>query len=181
MRKAFKDFVESHVDLFENQDMVTLYGMVPLKYDDYIISPGDITELCFKLKINPLEYLPDVPDNFAQRTNLAYCVIPDHIKEIGASAFAHSAIDWIKLSNNLECISRGAFMGCKNLKEILLPATIKRIEGNVFFGTPLTRIKYAGTCTEWQDVHQGHWWISPGKAADMLIECSDGSVRANVE
>lgn len=181
MRKAFKDFIESHVHLLENGDIATLYSMVPQKYEDYIITPGNITELCFKLKLNPLEYLPVVPEEFAKRTNLAYCVIPDHIKEIRAQAFAHSSIDWIKFSKNLECISNGAFLGCKNLKEIILPSTLRCIKENAFFGTLLSSIRYAGTCVEWQAVAQGHWWIFPSKAADVLIECSDGKVRAEVQ
>jgi hypothetical protein len=54
---------------------------------------------------------------------------------IGDYAFALTSIKKIQLDlgvNNLKCISKGMFTGCKSLEEIYIPATVRSIKKYAF-------------------------------------------------
>lgn len=47
---------------------------------------------------------------------------------IGRNAFAHKDIESITIPDGIERIEAGAFLGCKNLKQVNIPKTVKNIE-----------------------------------------------------
>ncbi len=55
-----------------------------------------------------------------------------NIKEIGGSAFSHARFDSIILPDDLETIGSTAFTDCKNLKQVVIPASVKRISKLAF-------------------------------------------------
>ena len=61
-------------------------------------------------------------------------IIPDTVKEIGEGAFGcqDSKLTEITLSSSLTKIPRSAFSGCKRLKRIIIPTSVKIIEDFAF-------------------------------------------------
>ena len=50
------------------------------------------------------------------------------MKKISLSAFSDCEnLKQIKLYNNLECLGKGVFYGCKMLNEVIIPDSIKKI------------------------------------------------------
>lgn len=68
--------------------------------------------------------------------------IPDSVTEVQDYAFAaNSKLSKVKLSKNLKIIGNNAFWNCPQLKEIELPATLKKIGVYAFSATGLTSVK----------------------------------------
>ena len=69
---------------------------------------------------------------------ISYCkpersfVVPMGVKTIGAGAFEGTPIEEIWFPNSLEIIERRAFSGCKSLKNIVLPRSLKEIHEDAF-------------------------------------------------
>lgn len=66
--------------------------------------------------------------------NDSYVIVPDEIDGravtiIGRGAFAGSDMEYINLPNRLEIILGEAFSGCKELKSVVLPNSVKKIGG----------------------------------------------------
>lgn len=59
-------------------------------------------------------------------------------REIGDKAFYKCAINDLKLTNT-EVIGESAFQGCRDLREIELPETLREIKFRAFFGTRISR------------------------------------------
>ena len=53
--------------------------------------------------------------------------LPETLRSIGSSAFAHSSVKYIKFNEGLETIDRNAFYNCKNLDNVVLPSTLKEL------------------------------------------------------
>ena len=53
--------------------------------------------------------------------------LPETLRSIGSSAFAHSSVKYIKFNEGLETIDRNAFYDCKNLDNVVLPSTLKEL------------------------------------------------------
>ena len=66
-------------------------------------------------------------------SNIESIIIPDSVKNIGGSAFAHCEnLKSIKMSHSIESIGYKAFAWCKNLKSIKIPDSIKIIKNFAF-------------------------------------------------
>ena len=107
-----------------------------------------------------LEYIPDYC--FEWCTNLKRVELPKSVKSIEISAFGNSGIEYIdlenikeievncfwncksldevKFGNELKVIPMGCFRYCEELKQILIPASVTRIEGSAFSGSGLHSI-----------------------------------------
>ena len=59
--------------------------------------------------------------------------LPNEVKSIKSYAFASSNLKKAVLTNNIDEIPEGAFIGCGNLEEIELPKSIKEIGENAFY------------------------------------------------
>lgn len=71
--------------------------------------------------------------------NDSYVIVPDEIDGravtiIGRGAFAGSDMEYINLPNRLEIILGEAFSGCKELKSVVLPNSVKKI-GGVYYSS----------------------------------------------
>ena len=51
--------------------------------------------------------------------------LPETLRSIGSSAFAHSTVKYIKFNEGLENIGNNAFYDCKNLDNVVLPNSLK--------------------------------------------------------
>lgn len=59
-------------------------------------------------------------------------VIPGGVEYIGEGAFSYSGVTKIVCQEGVKTIENGTFMGCRYLKEVILPSTLENI-GNVVF------------------------------------------------
>ena len=73
-------------------------------------------------------------------------MIPEHVKEIGESAFYKCEnLSEIELPRELEYIGENTFGDCSSLKKIIIPTNVKRIEKGAFGGcTNLEDVKFEG-------------------------------------
>ena len=115
--KNFKPVYDAAIKAYEND----LTAGAP-KY------PEIITQILFNIRINPLEYMEEVPRYFLYWSDIKDFTIPNNVKIIRENAFARSEIKNIKISEILEIIERYAFANCKNLEYIEFPSTIKEIK-----------------------------------------------------
>lgn len=124
----FKDFL-SRADVQEalkDSDFKSLYSK---SYR----GASKITELLNTLGIDPLNYLTYIPDNFLFYTQIKSIDIPDHIKEIGDSAFCGcSGLTSVTIPDNVRSIGDAAFLKCSSLKNITLPSSITNIDRETF-------------------------------------------------
>lgn len=65
-------------------------------------------------------------------TNVKHIVMPNSVKKISERAFAYSDVKSINFSDSLTKIGKQAFIGCKNLEEIVLPDTLECVGENAF-------------------------------------------------
>lgn len=98
------------------------------------ISPAEYTELFYKSGINPLDHISNIPDYYLIYSNITSFTVPSSVKIIGNSAFSHSEqLQKVTILPGTEKIDEFVFYGCKALKEIDIPNTVKYI-GNMAFG-----------------------------------------------
>ena len=85
--------------------------------------------------------------------------MPEVLHRIGEGAFDHcTALIECHLPAHLTVIEPQTFMGCKSLQKITLPATLRQIGTNAFYGTPLNNILFTGTHRDWEKItiHPGN-------------------------
>ena len=79
----------------------------------------------------------------ANKTDTSY-VMPDTVETIPSEVFAYNEyLTSVTLSKNLTVIPSGTFYRATNLREIVIPASVERIEAEAFYGcSALTSVKF---------------------------------------
>lgn len=131
--KSYKDKLNIFNSLSDEDKrylIYDIYGDVPIIFPKI---GGELTKAFLKIGLNPLDYIPFVPDFFLYGcTDISEVIIPKHIDEINDQAFEASGIDKINLPENLDIIHQSAFSRCMGLKEIALPDNIQTIPVHCF-------------------------------------------------
>ena len=92
---------------------------------------------------------------FSRKNTIETVSMDDSVIVIGPKAFEHCAnLRSIRLSANLEVICLSAFLGCKSLKEIHLPHSLKRVDDWAFGLCCFDKAFYDGTLLEADKVLQ---------------------------
>lgn len=146
MTEQLKQFLQNNKTSLEEDDFRTLYK----NWSKYIDSDdvSDLTDLFLEVGIDPLNYLPEVPVKYAYYSEkLTKLVIPDHIDRILLFAF----------------------MGCDNLKEVILPASIKIIGGFAFDRVTNCRFIYRDKSSNFLQLNMYYNSFSPS----AIIQCTD--------
>ena len=92
---------------------------------------------------------------FSRNNTIVTVTMDDGVTVIGPKAFEHCAnLRSIRLSANLEVICLSAFLGCKSLKEIHLPHSLKRVDDWAFGLCCFDKAFYDGTLLEADKVLQ---------------------------
>ena len=92
---------------------------------------------------------------FSRNNTIETVSMDDSVIVIGPKAFEHCAnLRSIRLSANLEVICLSAFLGCKSLKEIHLPHSLKRVDDWAFGLCCFDKAFYDGTLLEADKVLQ---------------------------
>ena len=92
---------------------------------------------------------------FSRKNTIETVSMDDSVIVIGPKAFEHCAnLRSIRLSANLEVICLSAFLGCKSLKEIHLPHSLRRVDDWAFGLCCFDKAFYDGTLLEADKVLQ---------------------------
>ncbi len=92
---------------------------------------------------------------FSRNNTIETVTMDDGVTVIGPKAFEHCAnLRSIRLSANLEVICLSAFLGCKSLKEIHIPHSLKRVDDWAFGLCCFDKAFYDGTLLEADKVLQ---------------------------
>lgn len=92
---------------------------------------------------------------FSRNNTIETVTMDDGVTVIGPKAFEHCAnLRSIRLSANLEVICLSAFLGCKSLKEIHLPHSLKRVDDWAFGLCCFDKAFYDGSLLEADKVLQ---------------------------
>ena len=146
MTEQLKQFLLNNKNSLEEDDFRTLYK----NWSKYIDSDdvSDLTDVFLEVGIDPLNYLPEVPAKYAYYSKrLAKLIIPSHIDRILSFAF----------------------MGCDNLKEVILPTSIKIIGHFAFDRVTGCRFIYRDTSSNFLELNMYYNSFSPSAE----IQCTD--------
>lgn len=75
-----------------------------------------------------------IGQEFLEHKNIKALIIPSTVETVAEYAFYNCSVETLAFAENtkLECISKGAFADCNNLKEINIPEGVKVIEDKAF-------------------------------------------------
>ena len=132
-------------------------------------SIGEITDMLFKIGINPFKYMDKIPYMACRGSEQNYIKIPNNIKSIGLQAFKESNIEKIIIPASVKetlsficskcpVLTQAIFEGndteigsynfnlCQKLKEVKLPSKLKELPSGTFKNCKsLTNINIPGT------------------------------------
>lgn len=102
--------------------------------------------------------------------------IPRNVTKIGEYAFSATPFSSVVISDTVKVIGSNAFMRCKKLVSVTIPAGIKKIEERAFYDcTSLVEISFKGTVEQWNAVKKHEDWYR-GIPAEC-VDCKDGTVE----
>lgn len=134
---------------------------------------------------------------FAGCTKLKEIVLPHTVKEVGKGAFSSCVkLESVRLSAAMteivpetfyNCISLRtvnipaavktigyrAFSGCTALTELTLPAYVRTLAGEIFRGTAMTELRFAGTKENWATVAKTDF---AKESSITVVHCTNGDV-----
>ena len=123
--KEFKDSMKDY-EYEVIGDEVILYGVVNPK-KEMLVPNGvtKVTENAFGDKLQKVEYL----------------YLPYSVSDIEKGSFKNNAtLERIKIDANISNLKADTFSGCKKLKEVVLPPSLKTIEKNAFAGVLIDNV-----------------------------------------
>lgn len=106
-------------------------------------------------------------------------LVPQTAGEIGFKEFwnREDLVD-VALPRDVAAIRLLAFVGCKNLRSVSLPKSLKTIETWAFFATALAEIRYDGTVEAFDRIQFGSGWCEGRKP---VVRCSNGTIDFGAE
>lgn len=100
--------------------------------------------------------------------------IPESVKYFGDCTFSNfSKLTEIKIPYGTTTVSEWMFMGCRNLKTITLPNSIKLIEEAAFYNAGVETIHFLGSKAEWNEIENVDGWYD---LKNCTIHCTDGDI-----
>ena len=170
MSPEIKTFLEQHKNDLIDNNFTKLYK--DLSYD-YIC---ELSEVLLKSRINPLEYMIRVPNEFLHGS--AYSIrdfkIPSNIVYIGKHAFSYTDLVEVVIPEGVKIIDDRAFSGCSDLTTVYLPSTIEELGRCIFARCPkLKTVVYNGTFDQFENTPRWDQWISPTRSTEVLLVCKD--------
>lgn len=92
-------------------------------------------------------------------------ILPSELTEIGAEAFAGSAVERVEVGENVTAIGFRAFADCTALREIVIPASVTAINRHALEGcADVTVYGAAGSEAERFAVAAGWTFVDPDAA-----------------
>ena len=139
MNEQVKKLIVDYKELIDENNFAVLYDNIML------IGPppeiiGEFTQTLLSAGINPLidGDLLDTPDYYLSCLPIKTFTIPSNIIRIGEGCFAYcEELENVTIPKTVKHIRSYAFAEC-GLKELYIPITVEKIDGNAFFQTNLT-------------------------------------------
>jgi len=131
-------------------------GLWTVSYVKKITIPDTVKEIgasAFARHDNLEEFsFPSVLEKIGEQAFIETAIkelsLPETLKEIGAYAFCScDYITEIVLPDSVTMIGESAFAECGNVKKVVLPSGLGRIEASVFCGTQITAIEIPASVT----------------------------------
>ena len=168
MHPSIEKLIQENIDLIDTGNFELIYSK---------ISGPDVAELTKVLLaagINPIDYLIDIPADYACMLDIKELFIPRTIKTINECAFysCHD-LEIVEIEEGCQYIGDNAFTDCPKLTEVYLPSSLEELGDQVFKDcTHLVEIIYAGTISDWLATAEG--WHCFSNCLCNAIKCSDG-------
>lgn len=135
MTKELKQFLQNNRSLIEREQFYELYCAVNnhFKYEA-TTKISELSEFLIECELDPLQFLPNVPQAYLCRSNcLQHIIIPDHIEMIGRASFMSSGIRTVTFEDMSKCTSIIAYaFQSSDLESIILPTTCTDIGTSAF-------------------------------------------------
>ena len=173
LTKVLREFIRDNEEDINNNNFREVYNAIIYEESKYKGISGKLTDVLFKVGINPFKYMKRILYNAAMGTTQDYIKIPNGIDFIGKAAFAYSKIkefiipasvekmeanvfshcyELIKVvfeGNDIEALGTGIFDNCTALTDVKLPSKLKYIPVETFKNCiSLTSIEIPGTVRE---------------------------------
>lgn len=122
-----REFLENNRDIINSGDIRTLYDHDHLRaLHIFAGTISEITQLMYKIGIDPLNYLYEIPEYFLMGSKIKTFTIPNHITTIYRGAFRDcELLESIIIPDKIDTIGLGAFANCKSLKKLKLPESLE--------------------------------------------------------
>lgn len=172
--------------------LVDLYGFFQI---------GQLTSMFYKIQVNPLNYLKEVPEHFlSSAKDIQSFTIPGHIDKINDYAFKNCKdLSKVNMLYGIIYIGLGAFINCSSLKSIIIPDSVTEIDSRAFYGCveltnviigngkkhfhseifencyKLDKITFLGTMDQWKNMELEYAWDARSRI--KAIQCSDGEIK----
>ncbi|MEE0870026.1 MAG: leucine-rich repeat protein [Bacteroidaceae bacterium] len=150
IRKVSRVIVKSGT--LNNEDWVFLRSMrnlisVDLSACGNTIMPNDVFRDSRCLEVILPKALTRIGDNAFNGSSICSIVIPENVTSLGEACFIGCRnLDDVKILASLENIPTNCFNGCSSLDNITFPATLKSINGSAFGGcSSLDKITFPAT------------------------------------
>lgn len=175
-------FVRDYRSLIAEDNFEELYeeAAIVASYSDFTV--GNLTEMLYEAGIDPLKFLDRIPSRFLPSESEypvdGDLIIPSNVKIVGKGAFFGCSQIWkVVIQEGVTTLEEMCFHDCGNLRELQLPASIKKIQFRALHGTNLSSIHYTGTSEQWRKIKWGSFTKSDldGKR----IHTADGVIRYN--
>ena len=187
-----QQFIEDNIDLIDNNNFTELYNRC------VSTDREQLTAVLYSCDINPLDYLTEIPEWFASRTNITSITIPDIVTRICWRAFSEcTSLTNVTIGNSVESIGsyafyscnnltnitvpssvtyigEGAFSSCTNLANITIPNSVTSIRSYAFEDCGNLQISYLGTKQEWKNLVTE---VDSFSGTAYVCSCSDGVVK----
>lgn len=146
MTQATKEFIETHIDLIEENNFEELYSF---HTDEHT---GELTSALIRAGFNPLKHVIKVPINYMYLIDtfvdsegtlqpFRQLNIPSNIYIIGSSAFYNCAnLEEVWLEEGVQFIDDAAFAECYALSFVHFPSTLEKLGCDTFAETGLTEV-----------------------------------------
>ena len=136
MTPELKQFIKDNINLIDRDQYYELYCNLnnTFKYEA-TSRTKELTEFLIDCNVNPLEYMPSVPQAYLCRSDLLdHIVIPENIDLVGRAAFMDSGLKSVSFSDRSKCthIIAYAFQSCCDLETVILPLCCTHIGTSAF-------------------------------------------------
>lgn len=143
MNKELKNIILIYKESINSNKWDEIYANISTTFR------GDLTSILLKAGINPLPYMNEIPEYFAEGSQINITQIPENIKNIWDNAFESCKnLTNITIPNSVTNIGWGTFSNCTNLTNITISNGIKNIGGYAFsYCSSLTSITIPDSVT----------------------------------
>ena len=172
-------FIKDNINLI-NEDTERSWKLFyqRLKSEYRIKQEGKVTELLMYARIEPLNCLTEVPENYLKGASIKSYILPDTIERIEPHSFYDCKnLEFVDLQNNniLTSILAYSFSNCTNLKRLKLPKSLNVISMAAFLDCEnIELIEYNGAKEDWKSKYSQYTGLLIRLKPGCKIICNDG-------